>query len=84
MVNITFATLEAKYDKLVPAEALFFKNGHNKALRVEAQTLGKEFTDGAYIGKGASSRTYADTFAIVHGILLSVVKFSKVSSTSAV
>jgi hypothetical protein len=54
----TPATLEEKYDEAVSAEALFFNNGRNKALRVEAPTLNKEFTDGAYIGRGASSHTY--------------------------
>jgi hypothetical protein len=66
---VTFDTLLKKYKYHVSAEALFFANGHNKALRVEAPTLCKEFTDGAYIGAGASSRTCADTFAIIHGIL---------------
>jgi hypothetical protein len=63
----TFSDLEAKYDQSVGAEALFFKNVHNKALRVEVPTLHVEFTDGLYIGRGASFRTY--TFAIVHDIL---------------
>jgi hypothetical protein len=66
----TFSNLEEKYDKSAGAEALFFANEHNKALRVEAHTLHVEFTDGLYIGRGASSRTHTDAFAIVHGILL--------------
>jgi hypothetical protein len=42
----------------VPAAALFFSNVQKgiKALRVEVPDIGKEFTDSAYIGKGASSR----------------------------
>jgi hypothetical protein len=61
--------LKKKYAKYVDAEALIFAYsdpGHtHKALRVEAQSLGKEFLDNAYIGTGASSRTSADTFTIV-------------------
>jgi hypothetical protein len=75
----TFSSLEEKYDKSTGAEALFFANGHNKALRVEAHTLHVEFTDGAYIGRGASSRTDTDAFAIV---CFSIVKIPKVSSTT--
>jgi hypothetical protein len=67
--DITFDILLKKYKYHVSAEALFFASGHNKALRVEAPTLNKEFTDGAYIGAGASSRPCGDIFAIIHGIL---------------
>jgi hypothetical protein len=63
--------LKKKYSKYVDAEALIFaydKPPHpHKALRIEAQSLGKEFTDDAYIGTGASSRTYTDTFTMVMG-----------------
>jgi hypothetical protein len=63
-----FIVLKNKYKYNVPAAALFFSNNH-KALRVEVPDIGKEFTDSAYIGKGASSRIRT-LFALVHDVLL--------------
>jgi len=39
------------FDVIVPGTALFFNNGHNKALRVECPTIALEFTAGLYIGQ---------------------------------
>lgn len=50
-----FSTLKKAYKHNVPAEALFFKGKGGQALRLEVPDLGKEFTDNAYIGKGALS-----------------------------
>ena len=44
------------FDHNVAAAALFFNNGYNKAIRVEAPGIAMEFTDGLYIGKGVSSQ----------------------------
>ncbi|KAF8958720.1 hypothetical protein BDZ97DRAFT_2061581 [Flammula alnicola] len=46
-----FTSLKSEFDEAVAAAALFFNNGHNKALRVEVPTIALEFTDGLYIGK---------------------------------
>jgi hypothetical protein len=58
-----FSDLESAYTYNVPASALLFSNVHGwpwgpptihtKALRVEVPDLGKEFSDGNYIGTGA-------------------------------
>ena len=47
-----FEVLKLKYNNMVPAQALFFHLRGHYALRVEAPTIGKEFTDNAYIGSG--------------------------------
>lgn len=39
------------YNHETPAEALLFHGAH-KALRIEAPDIGREFTDGMYIGTG--------------------------------
>lgn len=48
-----FSLLKRQYKHNVPAEALFFNVNGRKALRLEVPEIGKEFTDGLYIGKGA-------------------------------
>ncbi|KAF9461783.1 hypothetical protein BDZ94DRAFT_794608 [Collybia nuda] len=45
-----FIDLRQHYPHMVTAEALFFHSGIHSALRVEAPTIGLEFTDHAYIG----------------------------------
>ena len=53
-----------KYNHFAPAQALFFKNKEllsdeiHQAIRLEVPELGKEFSDGDYIGKGAFSFTW--------------------------
>jgi hypothetical protein len=51
------------YKHSAASAALFFKNKDDygtihQAIRVEIPEIGKEFTDNAYIGKGAFSFTY--------------------------
>ncbi|KAF9461780.1 hypothetical protein BDZ94DRAFT_794451 [Collybia nuda] len=45
-----FIALRNSYPHMVTAEALFFHYGTHYAIRVEAPTIGLEFTDHAYIG----------------------------------
>jgi hypothetical protein len=48
------------YKHSTASSALFFKNTYglvHQALRVEVPEIGKEFTDNAYIGRGAFSFT---------------------------
>lgn len=49
-----FADLKKKYEHQVPANALILNLVGHKALRVECPTIGKEFTDNAYIGWGTT------------------------------
>jgi hypothetical protein len=49
-----FATQRDKFNHTVPAEALFFSYTTRRCIRVEAETIGLEFTDGQYIGSGKS------------------------------
>ena len=46
-----FTTASKEFNTQVSAQGLFFK-GAQIALRVEAATIAKEFSDGAYIGTG--------------------------------
>lgn len=50
-----FAKLKKTYTYNVSAQALFF-HALDKALRLEVPEIGREFTDGLYIGTGASRR----------------------------
>ncbi|CAK5282724.1 unnamed protein product [Mycena citricolor] len=59
-----FSELRSHYKHAVQAEALLFNNGR-RALRLEVPDIGKEFTDGLYIGKdpeGTFYYNYADNF----------------------
>jgi len=59
-----FEELKGKYPHNVYAEALFF-NASQKALRLEVPEIGREFTDGLYIGADPEGTLYyrnADSF----------------------
>ncbi|KAG9036517.1 hypothetical protein FS837_001652 [Tulasnella sp. UAMH 9824] len=53
-----FSLLKKDYPHVVPAEALFFNVNGRKALRLEVPEIGKEFTDGLYIGKDPEGSFY--------------------------
>jgi hypothetical protein len=49
-----FATQRDKFKHTVPAEALFFASNGRRSIRLEAESIGLEFTDGQFIGSGKS------------------------------
>ncbi|KAH6885633.1 hypothetical protein BKA70DRAFT_1337456 [Coprinopsis sp. MPI-PUGE-AT-0042] len=57
MTNDLFDQYKGQYDNIAPAAGLFFHGAHY-ALRVEAPTLGKEFTDSSYIGSDPEGFLY--------------------------
>lgn len=62
-----FGDQRTKYDYTVPAEALLVNFNNHKGLRVEAPTIGLEFSDGQYLGgdpEGILSYKSLDDFQI--------------------
>jgi len=68
-----FATQRNKYKHTVSASALLFNYDGHRALRVEAESVGLEFTDNAYIGSGESDIVLINCDALPQfGLLMSV------------
>lgn len=53
-----FATQRDNYTHTVGAEVLLFNTNNRRALRLEAESIGLEFTDNVYIGSGELARTF--------------------------
>ncbi|KAG8947164.1 hypothetical protein FRC00_009262, partial [Tulasnella sp. 408] len=62
-----FSLLKKDYKHNVPAEALFFNVNGRKALRLEVPEIGKEFTDGLYIGKDPEGTFYYSNIESLDG-----------------
>ena len=68
-----FATQRNKYKHTVSASALLFNYNDHRALRVEALSIGLEFTDNAYIGSGESDIVLLNCVALLRfNLLMSV------------